>query len=136
MADVRRLFRRLDDDGDGLIGRKDFRVGYWSVNIMTICSVFHAHMRPMSLAMPFYLFGCPSANVENLLTKILNMPVWEGGKNEPPQGPSPSPSGVRNIPETKLVGSSNLFLPNATTQNRLLCTVLGSGLSQERNRRC
>ena len=26
-ADVRRLFRRLDDDGDGLIGRKDFKVG-------------------------------------------------------------------------------------------------------------
>eukprot|EP00903_Cladosiphon_okamuranus_P019202 g17658.t2 len=25
-ADVRRLFRRLDDDGDGLIGRKDFKI--------------------------------------------------------------------------------------------------------------
>lgn len=27
-TDVRRLFRRLDDDGDGLIGRKDFKVGH------------------------------------------------------------------------------------------------------------
>lgn len=30
VADIRRLFRRLDDDEDGLIGRKDFKVGcYW-----------------------------------------------------------------------------------------------------------
>eukprot|EP00752_Nemacystus_decipiens_P018631 g16705.t1 len=26
VADIRRLFRRLDDDGDGLIGRKDFKI--------------------------------------------------------------------------------------------------------------
>ncbi|CBJ27722.1 hypothetical protein Esi_0083_0058 [Ectocarpus siliculosus] len=32
-ADVRRLFRRLDDDGDGFIDRKDFKIGLHSLGL-------------------------------------------------------------------------------------------------------